>query len=807
VLYPPSRALRYVATLAVITGVGGGVSIALWESVSAVAGRTPPIGAGGVVRRVVLRSPGDSASPPLATFSYPIAAMVEAREGASVAAIGRSYLPVGVGRLKPQALVAFTSPNGLEILRPPVRAGRLYRAADQASGGVECIVSDSLGKTLGGSSAVGTVLFVGTVPCRVVGVFAPGFAGIFPTTASVWMPMSPATLTALEPSLLRRGRAWLTLYVSARDHNSLRDAARRVELALADAYRSVEGRDVPLEVGVLGLAVRDQPESERQRRIVPALAVLGIAIAFLFVATVSNAGIARLTEQARGLAVRLALGAPRGLFVADALRDSSAGVGLGVVLAVAIAPALTRLLADTLLLDRSLALSSTMWKIGAAAAIGLGVIAGLAALVAGVWHATARLARSLGGRTPTYGPPQRLSIVALVLQAALGAGLTGFAVAAVRGNRNLAKLDVGADIAHTLMAEVTPESPTAGLGARADAMSAVMRVLSADSVVKQLATAREDPLRSGWAIGPWSQDVPRDSIVRPNEEVPYYTPVGAGYFTTIGTRNLIGRDFGPSDDASAPRVAIINGNLARQLYPSGDPVGRCMFLDNDIQCVTVVGVLPGTWKLQALRRSVRAVYIPLEQAKHIRSPAPSVARVVFASVAEGRNLTAVRRRIEAALRSSTDPALTGFSVRVETLEELLDPEFTSYATTTVLLGSLAATAVALAWFGALALAQRTVRSRRHVLAVRCALGASPWRAAVSATGRLAAALAAGGGMAVVALWLVQPRVDGAFYQVSVGDAASLLSAVALPLLLGLAAVMQARSAIRAIPLGELLRDG
>ena len=805
-------ALRHALTLAIIIGAGGGALIALWTSVTAVVGRTPPLGTSAMVRRVVLRAPGDSTSAPEHTFSYPVAAAFEASLDGAGFALGRPFLPVGVGHLKPMTLVAFTSPHALESLRPPMRAGRTYRADGVGPQQLECVVSDSLARQYGGDAPVGdapvgTVLYVGTLPCRVVGVLSKRFAGLFPTTAPIWMPMTEATLAAIDPNRRSRGTAWLSLYIKADDSRELRATTARAERALADGFRTVEDRDVPMEAILKGLAVRDQPESVRQRLIAPALAALGLAVVFLLVATVASAGVARLTEQARGLAIRLALGAPRARFVGDAVRDSAVGVGLGIVLAVGVASGLTRLLADTLLLDRSLALAETRAYLAAVMVIGVGVLVLLATLVASVWHSTERLARDVGGRSAEHGIPRYIGVLALLSQAAISAGLTGFAVTAIRGSQKLAALDVGADIAHTLMADVTPESPVAGVGARADAMAAVVRILSSDPAVQRLATAQDDPLRSGSAIAPWSAEAPLESVLRPNEEAPYYTPVGAGYFTTIGARNLIGRDFVPSDDASAPRVAIINGNLARQLFPTGSPVGRCMYLDDDTQCVTVVGVLPGTWKLQALRRSVRAVYLPLAQASFVRFPGRGVSSVAFASVSEGHDLKAVRGRIESAIRTSEAPALNGFSVRVETLEEMLDPEFTSYATTTALLGSLAASAVALAWLSALAMAQRAVRSRRHELAVRCVLGASPWYAAVAATGRIAVALTAGGALAAVALWLVRQKVDGAFYEVSVGHASSMLAAAALPALMALGVVAQARATIRAIPLGELLRNG
>lgn len=50
--------------------------------------------------------------------------------------------------------------------------------------------------------------------------------------------------------------------------------------------------------------------------------------------------------------------------------------------------------------------------------------------------------------------------------------------------------------------------------------------------------------------------------------------VSAGFFHTIRARLLEGRDFTEFDDASKPRVVIINRALAKKYFPGEDPVGR-----------------------------------------------------------------------------------------------------------------------------------------------------------------------------------------------------------------------------------------
>src|SRR6185295_15349277 len=47
-----------------------------------------------------------------------------------------------------------------------------------------------------------------------------------------------------------------------------------------------------------------------------------------------------------------------------------------------------------------------------------------------------------------------------------------------------------------------------------------------------------------------------------------------GYFSTVGTPILEGRDFDLHDNETAPKVVIVNESLARRAFPAGNPIGR-----------------------------------------------------------------------------------------------------------------------------------------------------------------------------------------------------------------------------------------
>jgi hypothetical protein len=55
--------------------------------------------------------------------------------------------------------------------------------------------------------------------------------------------------------------------------------------------------------------------------------------------------------------------------------------------------------------------------------------------------------------------------------------------------------------------------------------------------------------------------------------------LGLGYFETVGTRILQGRDFAPSEGLKSQRVAIVNETMARRFWSGGDAIGRSLRIE------------------------------------------------------------------------------------------------------------------------------------------------------------------------------------------------------------------------------------
>src|SRR5205823_14154262 len=70
-----------------------------------------------------------------------------------------------------------------------------------------------------------------------------------------------------------------------------------------------------------------------------------------------------------------------------------------------------------------------------------------------------------------------------------------------------------------------------------------------------------------------------------------YNAIGAGYFRTMGIPLIGGREFARSDNAFAPKVAIVNEAFVRQFLPNRNPIGRHLGLSSGQPTIEIVGVV------------------------------------------------------------------------------------------------------------------------------------------------------------------------------------------------------------------------
>jgi putative ABC transport system permease protein len=246
--------------------------------------------------------------------------------------------------------------------------------------------------------------------------------------------------------------------------------------------------------------------------------------------------------------------------------------------------------------------------------------------------------------------------------------------------------------------------------------------------------------------------------------------VGPGYFTTMGTRILRGREFAVSDDEQAPRVAVVNEAMARRFWPNGNAVGRIVSIGlepgKSVPC-EIVGVV-ATGKYRSLSEQPTPILFRAErQSYHGRLTV--VADVEHAS--QAAVIGGIRQLVGA-----LDPKLV---VITGTLEDHLGFAIFPARATGIALGVAGVIGLLLALAGIAAVLAQSVAQRTQEIGIRMALGADRRRILGGVVGEGARLLGIGIVIgAVIALGATQ-LLSGVLYGISATDPMTFIGVIVL----------------------------
>jgi predicted permease len=669
------------------------------------------------------------------------------------------------------------------VLGVPPAIGREFTPDEDREGGAPvAVLSHDLWMRAfnGDRGVVGRAVLLRGEPHTVVGVMPRGFRSIYP--ADLWAPLRPST----------RGEGSGDNYLMIarlRDGVSIGQGGAEVE-SLGRGL--METRRIPPDVTArLGLEPLQEGLAEDARAPLYLLwAAVGLV---LLIGCLNIAGLmlVRAASRTREIATRVALGGGQGAVIRQLLTESLVVAMLG-----GLAGALVGYLGIEVLrpvAEKSLGVWQEVrldWRVLAMT----GALSLLTSILFGLLPAVkaARLdvraslveggARGIAGGHSRW--PRRLLVfgeVALGMVLLAGAGLM------TRSFLHLRQLNPGFDGTNVLTASLSLQDARYATAARANRLfTETLERIAALPGVESAAVSLGVPYERWLNLNFWRASEVGAGVPSTITALNYSTP---GYFRTLRIPVLAGRDFNARDTSSGAPVAIVSRTFAVRYLKGQDPLGARLLLVNEKTPREIVGVVgdvqqrPG-WGGPAPLTESPAMFIPAAQTQddflQLVHTWFAPKWIVRASGARESIVAGMRRAVE-----QTDPLLP--FAEFQTLTAKRDETLSFSRLQAILLGSLAALALALAALGIYALIASSAVQRTREMGIRMALGASLGHVMMSLV--LPGLAIAGAGVVVgsfLAFWSIR-ALRSQVYSLANLDVATLAGVAAALLLVAAAA--------------------
>ncbi len=578
--------------------------------------------------------------------------------------------------------------------------GRVFTVADDRTGGSQVVVISYAywNRRFARDRAVlGKKVTLKRMPFTIIGVMPPEFLGrrTAGDAPSLWIPM------AWQPQLRLKDHDTFEIMARLSPGVSAEQARQDLNIIYQQFLKTAPGPRPDAQT----IHLESAAHGERHSALASELRLLMVAVGLLLLIACSNVAnlmLARATSRQREIALRISLGATRWRLIRRLLIESLLIALAGGVCGLLLAWWGGNFLGSAMSLgpvefqpDRAL-LGFT-----ALITIATGFLSGL---IPALRSSSALAMRSFTRR-------RRFDSALVVVQIALSLVLVAGAGLLTRSLLKLLGTDVGFERDQVLVAAAIPtflgyesEKELRLYETLLDRMNAVPGVESA--------TLSRFRLFQGRWVRPFSTSAKPASSSSPEA---FWHPIGPRFFETMRIPKLLGREFLPSDREHAPRVAIVNEQLARSQFPGANPLGRIIRTEEG-DPYTIVGVVQNVKQVSMREDPPRmAVYIPYTQ-----TPPEMLGQINFEIRTAGSPLSVAGGLRRAVRAVDPDLPLIGLETQAEAIAAQMDDE-RALAKLVSLFGAVAVLLAAVGLYGTMSysLARRTSE-----IGIRMAVGAA-----------------------------------------------------------------------------------
>jgi predicted permease len=725
------RALRsspgFTAVAVLSLGLGIGANTAIFSIINVFLLKALPVDRPEELQQVLMEKSG--------SFTNPIWEELRNRQDifSHVFAFSSSHFNLARGGEARYADGAWASGDYFQALGIHAVLGRTFTTADDRRG---CAGSAVLGydfwqREFGGSASVlEKTVPVDGHPFQILGVLQPGFTGVeVGRTLDIVVPICAEPILRDPSALDKRSWWWLRVIGRPKPGVSPQQVTARLKTLAPQVFEATvppnwrpdgqanyRKRSFDITPAANGLSYL---RVQYRQALWTLMVVVGLVLV-IACANVANLLLARAAGRQREIAIRMALGSGRARLVRQLLTESIVlalgGAALGVAFAQWGSRLLVRYIGNSdfpVFLDLRPDLRVLVFTAGVA------LLTGFLFGLAPAWRGTRvqpQIAMKENARGLVEGR-SRFSIGKLLVMAQVALSLILLAAAGLLlgSFRKLATMSMGFDAEHVLIASVdlrNAKFPKERVQPAYDEMLAGLRAIPG---VRSASESALTPVSgSSWNNGLKIEGYTAKSQ---DDAVVWFNSISSGYFTTLGTPLLAGRDFTAHDGPGAPLVAIVNQALGKHFFGDANPVGRVFRVDNVTTGppIEIVGVV-GNTKYHNLRSDFEPVaYLPATQPDAYAPPNLYMNFELRATGAPADLIASVKNAIGAV---NSDVAIQFRSFATQVSESLNRDRL--LATLSGFFGGLG---LLLATIGLYGVMSYNVARRRGEIGIRMALGA------------------------------------------------------------------------------------